>query len=64
MYGGGMGYGGSMYGGGMGMGMGMNRGYGNNQMGQQQDPNATPEQQNQFDFRREMQNTIGKHISQ
>lgn len=46
MYGGGM-YGGGMYGGGMYGGMQHN----------QQPPNEA--QQEQFDFRREMQNTIG-----
>lgn len=51
-----MGYGGMGYGGGMGYaggGMMLNRG------GQ---PNAAadPQQQNQFDFRRELQTTIGK----
>ena len=58
MYGGGgmgMGYGGGMYGGGMMNRGGMMNGQEGQQQQQQQDPNA----EYQFDFRRDLQQTVG-----
>ena len=57
MYGGGM-YGGGMYGGGM---MRNNMMYGNNQMNQQQQEQQQPDAnaEYQFDFRRDLQQTVG-----
>ena len=69
MYGGGM-YGGGMYGGGMGMGYGGGMGggmYRNNQMNMMNGQQAQQDQQTQdptnaeyqFDFRRDLQQTVG-----
>ena len=57
MYGGGM-HGGGMYGGGM---MRNNMMYGNNQMNQQQQEQQQPDSnaEYQFDFRRDLQQTVG-----